>query len=325
MNMPDLIKASYYKRAIWATTKLVILLGLMVFIYLKLQDRRDVSETTLKYIETTIQSNSGLLILVLALMPLNWGLEAMKWRTLVKPIATMSFLNAIKGVLTGLSLSFMTPHGLGDYFGRVMQANSPQRGRYIGAILLGRLCQMIPTLLFGSLGLYYVSSNAGLFYVISAAIFCAVIFTIYSIRRGDVLISKITLPEKLRSKVNYYFGIIGSYPAVAILKVLMFSILRYLVFAVQFGIILFLFLPEIDIHLNAAGVTWIFLSKSVLPTFNFLSDIGVREFSAIYFYDKYNVDLVAVVSASLTLWLINILVPTIVGAPLTLKMKLRAR
>lgn len=56
---------------------------------------------------------------------------------------------------------------------------------------------------------------------------------------------------------------------------------------------------------------------------NFLSDLGIREFSAIYFFDHFGVDLVAVINASLTLWIINILLPTIIGAPLTLKMKLR--
>ncbi|UII30199.1 flippase-like domain-containing protein [Fulvivirga ulvae] len=297
---------------------------LITFIYLKLQDRKDVAETTWNYIQVVLYNNPGLLALVLILMPLNWGLEAVKWRTLVRPLSGMSFMNAVKGVLTGLSLSFITPHGLGDYFGRVMQVNNPQRGRYIGAIMLGRFCQMVPTLLFGSVGLYYISVTALWIYVSSAVVLGGALLITYLVIRGR-MISGIAPSEKLRVRINYYFGIIGMYSAREITAILLVSVLRYIVFAFQFGVILVLFLPEVSLHLNMAGVTWIFLSKSILPTFNFLSDLGVREFSAIYFFEKYHVDIVGVISASLTLWLINVLVPTITGAPLTLKMRLKTR
>lgn len=326
MNMPTLIKASFYKQVIWPLLKVTILLLLIAFIYLKLQDRRDVAETTLAYIRSILYNNLGMIVLVVGLMPLNWGLEAVKWKVLVKPLADMSFISAVKGVLTGLSLSFVTPHGLGDYFGRVMQANNPQRGRYIGAIMLGRFCQMIPTLLFGTLGLYYISSTIFLIYIACAVIVGIILLLVFiAVRNRSGLMDKMRLSGKLKSKINYYFGVISMYSTAEMLRIVSLSIFRYAVFAVQFGIILALFLPEISLQLNIAGVTWIFLSKSILPTFNFLSDLGVREFSAIYFYEKYPVDLMAVVSASLTLWLVNILVPTIAGAPLTLKMRLKAR
>ncbi|MBL6448328.1 flippase-like domain-containing protein [Fulvivirga sp. 29W222] len=320
--MPDLIKTSFYKRALWPILKAVILILLISFIYLKLQGSRDSAETTRRYIQTILHNNVEWLVVVMGLMFVNWGIEAVKWMVLVKPLAKMSFLSAIKGVLTGLSLSFMTPHGLGDYFGRVMQAGNPNRGRYIGAIMLGRFCQMVPTALFGTLGLYYISATAMWVYVFLALVAGGTILLIY--HNGYRLIEGV-MPEKFKNKLIYYFGIINMYSFVEVVKVLLLSIFRYFVFALQFGVILALFLPGIGLDLNIAGVTWIFLSKSILPTFNFLSDLGVREFSAIYFYEKYQVDLMAVVSASLTLWLINILVPTIIGAPLTLKMRLKAK
>ena len=56
-----------------------------------------------------------------------------------------------------------------------------------------------------------------------------------------------------------------------------------------------------------------FLAKSVLPTFNFFNDLGVREFSAAIYFDALNIASGPVIMAGLILWLINIALPALVG------------
>ena len=71
-----------------------------------------------------------------------------------------------------------------------------------------------------------------------------------------------------------------------------------------------------------AGITWVFLAKSVIPTFNFLSDLGIREFSAVLFFDSFSVPVEPIVLASLLIWVINILIPTLSSMPLMWKLRL---
>lgn len=319
--MPYLIKASLNKQ-LWSIIKVVVLLLLLVFIYLKLNKSGNMPEQTMQSMKQVIDDNYQTLLLILLLMPLNWGLEALKWKILAGSIQRLSFAKAYIGVLTGLSLAFITPHGLGDYIGRIMQHDRKGRTRLVGAVMLGRLCQMIPTFSFGFIGVYYFvrSIELVIFMLITGLLFGAVLYLLYL-----TLLKHGKRAGHIRKTIYFYFGIISTYSVQQVITVLLLSFARYVIFALQFMVVLNLFLPELAKSIQFAGITWIFLVKSILPAFNFLSDLGVREFSAVYFFDQYEINLIPVVSASLTIWIINILVPSIVGAPFTLKMKFQSK
>ncbi|ELR69582.1 hypothetical protein C900_04807 [Fulvivirga imtechensis AK7] len=318
--MPSLKKASLNK-PLWITIKLVVLVLLVGFICLKLNKSRNVHEEMWQGIWGVFREEHKTLLFVILLMPFNWGLEAVKWKALTSPLIKMKFLKALEAVLTGLSLGFITPHGIGDYLGRIMQNDAKGRFRLIGAVMLGRICQMIPTALFGLIGIYYFFKDLKLvFYITLATLFISII--LYMIAKS---LSKKNNSLGFFRKLRFYTGMITEYRTRIIIQVIGLSMARYVVFAFQFLIILKLFLPDLNIWVGFAGVTWILFMKSVLPTFNFLSDLGVREFSAVYFFDIYQVDLISVISASLVIWIINILIPSIVGAPFSLKMKLQTK
>ena len=44
------------------------------------------------------------------LIPVNWGLEALKWKTAIKSTYPISFINAFKAVLSGISISVTMPN-----------------------------------------------------------------------------------------------------------------------------------------------------------------------------------------------------------------------
>ena len=319
--MPSLLKTSSIKGKVWIAFKVLLLIALFLFIYYKLKDQ-DGLALTFTFIKDNVGKNWHMLLLIISLMPLNWLIEARKWQLLAQPLGRLTLINALQGVLTGLSLSFITPHGLGDYLGRILQNPAKERGRYLGAIMISRMSQMMPTLVLGSWGVFYILPfNYFLLYLIillSTFISFALILS-----RKHKMSAMSFLPRRLYLLLVYYFGIIGEYPLVLWLRIILLSSGRYVVFVSQFVVAIYMFNPRIAIDLNIAGTTWILLAKSVLPSFNFLSDLGVREFSAIYFFEHHGVELIPVVSASLTIWLVNILLPTLAGAPLTLKMKLQ--
>jgi len=271
------------------------------------------------FLEESVQaflSNSLLFVLVIILMPVNWWLEAKKWQILSAPIQQISMSKAYKAVVVGLSLSFVTPHGVGDYFGRILWLNNQNRSKLIGSLFLGRIAQMAATLIFGGFGIYTLFGRAILMYYSLLCVCLIIIF--FMLLTGF----KISIKKAWYRKMMYYVEVVKTYSSREIGLVFMLSVVRYILFCTQFVMILSIF-THVSLGLQMAGATWIFLAKSVLPTFNFLSDLGVREFSAVYFFEQFGVSALPVVSASLLIWIINILIPTMIGVPLIWRLKIR--
>lgn len=288
----------------------LLIVGLIAFmLYQKLKSHENIFEEIASEISHALFNEYLLYLLVIILMVFNWGLEALKWRLLTSSIINISLWQAFKGVLSGLTLSFVTPHGVGDYFGRILSIQSIEREKLIGSLFLGRTSQMVATVLFGLVGLSYIYPWHWIFYVVLG--FAIIVFICF-------WFLKLATRNKL---IRKYLTIIFKYKYNELIVVQTLSIGRYLIFTLQFLIILFIYIPELSLSLGFAGTSYIFLAKSVLPTFNFLSDLGIREYAAISFFERYNVALIPVLSASLTVWVINILIPTIAGIPLMLKMK----
>jgi hypothetical protein len=118
-----------------------------------------------------------------------------------------------------------------------------------------------------------------------------------------------------------YLSIISRYDAREISRLLLWSALRYLVFVCQFLLLLGAFGIQISWLPMAMGVAGTYLLKSVLPSFNAVTDLGMRELSAMYFFALLGQDKALVMSASLSLWLLNIAVPSFAGLVLVWRLK----
>jgi len=245
-------------------------------------------------------------------MPFNWLMEVLKWKVVIKPLKKLSITEAIPGVLSGVSLGFVTPHAVGDYFARIWSINHKDRKKALGPILVARSLQMLPTLVFGSIALASVQysvdiewgkyiSEIPLGLVLGGIIvFLLLCFVFY--RYGNSMKAfKEYLVLLLSIKRNQY----------VLLGIL--SLVRYLIFSVQFLILLSVFEIDLSLWQQFMGVAFIFLMKSVLPTFNFFSDLGAREFSAIIYFELFGLATAPIIAASLTLWLINIALPALIG------------
>lgn len=299
--------------------KLSVVCGILIFIYFKLQDQQYSIDQLIIDLKRVITSQPYLFGLVLLLMPLNWGIETLKWQYMAKKVVPLTWWQSLLGVLTGLSLSFITPHGLGDYVGRIMLLENEERGRLGGAILLGRVCQMSVTIIFGFIGLsYFVDMKWLLIFIFSTGAVSFIAYKLWSAKHLYLL-------NKLPSKIKYFLEIISQFNQKEVGHIFSLSFIRYVVFTIQLMVLLQIFNTSLTWYNSFMGTTWIFLAKSVIPTFNFLSDLGVREFSAIYFFERQPVELPMILVATLLLWIINILIPTLIGTPLVFKMKINAK
>ncbi|MEO1049434.1 MAG: hypothetical protein AAFX87_02355 [Bacteroidota bacterium] len=311
-------------RTILFLAKLLILVWVITFIYFKLNDIDNLDRKLFdQFIFVNRNNGSFALILPILLMPINWLLEAIKWKILASKIQKIDLFQAYSGVLVGLSLSFITPHGIGDYAGRIWSLNATNRNRLLGSILVGRWLQMLATLLFGTLGVYYLFPGC----IALILIVSFIVLVIALCLKPKVFINALAGIFRSFSRlrvyrwISYYFSIIKDYTRLELLTVGLLSVIRYCIFAFQFFWILTLFEVALPADIKLAGVSWIFLAKSILPSFNFLSDLGIREFAAIQFFEQYAADNVDVIASSLFLWLINILVPTLLGLIFVFKLR----
>lgn len=264
--------------------------------------------------------------LIIILCPINWALEALKWKILVAKIEKTTFLSAFKGVIAGLSLGFMTPHNLGDYVGRIWQMKNSNRFQAIGSILLSHTAQFLVTCLMGLIGwlIFYnnkilLSNTPNNLILALSLILLLITITVLFIPNFLIYLVKKT---RFLSRFENYITITQNYTVKERLLMLIISILRYLVFTAQFMLLLFILGANLSNLLIFAGITLVFFTKSVVPSFNFLSDLGLREVSALYFLGMLPILEPKIIAASLCLWIINILFPTIVGTSFIFTLKI---
>ncbi len=279
-------------------------------------------------LQTALDSSlSGLFILVAALIPINWGFEAKKWQLLGNKLESMSFARAYRSVMVGLTLGFITPNRLGDYAGRVLELKSRQRLDAIGAIFIGRFCQLVATVLVGSVGLLYFILR--FYWVQYPGVALSVLFLLLALcvamlvllYHAKAMVAVVAAIKPLRRFVQYV-SIMGAYTYSEISRLLLLSLGRYFVFLVQFILLLILFGVRLNPLEYVSGVAGTFFLKSVVPSVSLLSDLGVRELSAMYLFGLLGEGRLHVLSASLSLWLLNIAVPSAVGLYFVLRLRL---
>ena len=93
--------------------------------------------------------------LVIFLMFVNWGIEAIKWQLLIKHIQQFSFFRSFKSVLSGCSVTMLTPNRVGEYGGRILYVKEDNRIKAISLTIVGSISQLLVTMIMGCFGLFF--------------------------------------------------------------------------------------------------------------------------------------------------------------------------
>lgn len=253
------------------------------------------------------QVNWLLVIFSVFLLPVNVLVEVYKWYLVKRDFHPQSFGEVAKVVLAGRSLNVISPFGLGDVLARVSGQDKRNRLRALVALGICRTTQIIPTLLFGSVAtLFLVVSGlqwqqfSSMLYLLAGviAVVCVSLWLVWA-----------NYPSLFRSISRY---VKGSSLTLSI-RLTLWSFVRYAVFTLQFLLIFLALDASLDLGVLSLGVCWIFLMKSIVPGLTLLGDIANRELSAWMFFSVVGFDLELVAFASLSIWLINIVLPAVFG------------
>jgi hypothetical protein len=96
------------------------------------------------------------------------------------------------------------------------------------------------------------------------------------------------------------------------------SVLRYLIFTLQFVLVLQIFNVELSVIEMITCVAVNYFLITAIPTYA-LAEIGVRGTVATAVFSVYGVDALPVISASLIVWMINLAVPALIGTAILMK------
>lgn len=264
------------------------------------------------------------MFIVLLLVGLNWGLETKKWQVLLSPSYRISFFHALKGILAGLGLALLGPQFLGDMAGRVFMLPRNFRSAAAGGVLIGSITQSVVTLVFGFWGVFLLFQQLPYSILTSLAYIALSLFVI-----GCLIIIAWRkyanlLAQRLSGFWQQFYQAIFHFPLALIAKVALLAVSRYLVFIIQYVLIFYAFKVDLSLAIMLGGISWVFLIKTIFPVLNTFGDLGLRELSAVFYFDYFGVDPIVIIITGLCIWCMNVLLPTLPGIFFTLQLKFRA-
>ncbi len=266
-------------------------------------------------LQAALRTHVGAVVLVMLLMPLNWVCEAGKWRQLVGRVVPTTGRQALVGVLTGLPLGLLLSRHVGDWAGRSLRLRADERRAAAGPVLISAFLQFSVTVVAGLSSLWWLGADphasvqlvtAGRVALTAAGLTAVLLVVIGRVRAtGDYLMRW--------ARLRPFVAALASYRYRDLLRALGWAQVRYLIINAQFVLLLWATGVALPWYVLAGGVAFVLAAKSVLPVFNAVGDLGIREVSALYFFAAWQVPELSVLTAGLLLWGINVLLPSLPG------------
>lgn len=306
---------------------LLLLLGWAI--YHQVFRREDLGDIADGFSRHFSWQNAHWLLLCLMLMPLNWGLETQKWRILLRPELELPFRRALAGILTGISVSLFTPNRIGEYGGRLLLIPAEKSWLGLAATLTGNIAQWVILLVGGIWGATMVGPDLfpwlqdlpawyyGLIWGLAALLPVLYIrlgrFTIWLKGRNWRKLRQWRQWPKLEQ------ALIG-YKKKKLIRVLWMAFCRYLIYSSQYLFLLYGFGVAVNAIEGLAGIALIFLIQSSVPLPPFLALVARGEL-AILLWSAYGANELAVLASTFALFIINLLIPALLGGAAIVKIK----
>lgn len=247
-----------------------------------------------------------------SLIVLNLGFQIQKWKYMLALLGiSVPRKRLIASFFFGMTLGSFTPGQIGEYGGRAVHLSSEVRGSVIGLAVIDKL-QVFGIMSIGGItALLALSSSPSAFIVLGAFLLCLCIlfclFRFSAVRRFllSVGIQKLRYPWVLQAVDSLVL-----FKPRDIAVTTMLTILFYSTVYCQLFLLLTSFQPldPIDAFLGYGAMMF---SKSILP-FS-IADLGVRELGLVYFMSLLGYPRAGALTASLILFVVNIIIPALIG------------
>lgn len=260
---------------------------------------------------------------VFFLLPFNWLLESVKWMHITAHIQKLTFVQSLKGVLSGITTGFFTPNRIGDLVGRIMFLSSQNRASGITLSLLNSLTQNLTIIFCGIPACVLLFSQSNNMtsdvrkYLLIAVVLLVLLALFYFFLPA--------LSGKIKNvgagkKINEFISCLADYSLMDLLIIMLISFLRYAVFSTQF----FFMLRFFDVHLTLwqamLAIPTNYLFVTFTPSVAF-SEAALRASYAIFVIGFFSGQTINIALAGVGIWFVNWVIPLLAGSVVMLRSK----
>ncbi|MBU46387.1 MAG: hypothetical protein CMD28_03070 [Flavobacteriales bacterium] len=310
------------RKTIGFLIKIGIVAFALFFLYQQFTSKSTSQEFDIELVLLQIRKSYLVIVLVIFMMFFNWFLESLKWRFLISKIEKITIKRSIRAIFSGITVSAFTPNRVGEYAGRVFCLEKGDRIQAVLITVIGSMAQLLTTIVFGLIGILLLPNLMPVFDNLLSEIIFAYPIMLFVIILLNVLLVTLFLNTSVFSVIlskfkflrnfDKYNEVFTFYNSSELLEVLLYSVARYMVFTTQFFILLQVFGVDISyIHAIILITTMLFVI-SIIPTIA-ITEIGIRGSVAFFLFGLVSANTIGILSATFVMWVINLLLPALIG------------
>ena len=309
-----------FKKYLSILIKIVIVFFSFFFIYNELVHHNDVGRISLDSLLDTIINNYSLIFIVVLMMFINWMLESLKWKFMIRKIEAISFFTSLRAIFSGITVSSFTPNRIGEYGGRVFCLEKSDRIQAVFITILCSMAQLLTTIIFGSFAFFilheqFLEDQHFIIEISRFSLFVLFVLNILFVLAYFNIAFLINFLWKFSffNFLRQYINVISLFNFKDLLVTFLYSVFRYLVFSIQFLILLHVFSVDISLYDAILSVMLVFFFITLTPTIT-IAEIGVRGSMALLVFLKFSTNVIGILSSTFLLWIINLIIPAIIGS-----------
>ena len=291
------------------SVKVLILAGAFFFIWNRIAPDIDIFLSNFSLYNMTLSSYLNIAILLL-LTIFNWLFEVFKWKTLSSHCLPITIYESTQQVLKAHVLSLITPAKLGEYGAKALFFPKQQRKQILFLNLLGNLYQMTATMVFGCIGLgigiAFLFPEYLIYYLIAMLLCIACIWFLPKILRAI----QWTIKGYSWQRIQQFSKTIDTSVK---RKSLLYSFIRYVLFAHQFYFLLLIFNVDASYTLGMSLITVMYLVSSLLPMLQ-LFDVVIKSGVAVALFSWVDAPELTIVIVTTLMWFFNVALPIFPGS-----------
>lgn len=244
--------------------KLVLFVALGTLLYRQVLHNADLMHFFNEFRQGFSVKGWILLAAVVMLTFVNWGIETIKWRLLILKLRPITWRKCIKAYSSALPFSLFTPNRVGEFGGRVM-AISQNRLPALVSSLVGSFSQIVVNITLGALGMMaflliwqaphlYVMA---VFVLLTLTLIVALHIAYYNLEVWSNLLHRV----RILQKISHYIDIVKRYSSSDLFRLQALSASRYLVYSLQYVLMLMIFGVHLGLFKTLLIVASIFLYR----------------------------------------------------------------
>lgn len=295
--------------------KVAVLLCLAWAIYHQVWSRDDLGALSQTFVRHWAGPEKWFFLTALLLVPVNWALETLKWSSLLGRLSPVSFWRSFQAVLAGVAISLFTPNRMGEYGGRVLAVEARNGWKAVLATLVGSLSQWLILFSMGLVGLvvmfgkehetpWILAGGAGLVAMLA--------FLFFHLNRLPAWLRRLPFYRHIHRYVRVV-GLVHRFRKRDLATALGFAGLRYLTYSIQYFLMLHFLGIAVTPLLGFAGISTLFLFQTSLPLPPVIG-LFARGEAALFIWGPFSDQPLAILTASFGLFILNLIVPSLLGA-----------